>query len=233
MLNRQMFHSSRLASIGELAGTIAVEIDTPLKIIKGHLQLLKSGVGEAERRYEIINRQIELVDKIIKRLSSISKFSVNDISPSFIILENLIDDVILFTNSQLQRDNIKVEKDYENSGVSVLGTKTQLEQVILGLLLNARDMMPEGGKITINIFKNKNNSVNITISDNGIGISENELQDIFEPYYSDKTGINSLGTNLYLVKNIIEQNKGILSVTSEVGKGTTYKITLPIYKSKK
>ncbi|MGA2298088.1 MAG: ATP-binding protein [FCB group bacterium] len=229
-LNKQMFYSSRLASIGELAGTIANEITNPLGIIKGHFKLLESGVGEQNMRYKIINKQIVLIDEIIKRLSAIAESSSADIPPSVINLANLADEVLLFTNSQLQRDNIKVEKEFDSTEITILGIKTQLEQVLLGILLNARDSMPDGGKISISIYKNK--TANITISDNGIGISENELNDIFEPYYSMRPDKKSLGTNIYMIKNIIEQHKGILSVNSEVGKGTSYKITLPLFKQK-
>jgi signal transduction histidine kinase len=234
LLNSQMLQSSKMASIGEIAGTIANELDNPIQIVNAHLQLLESGVGDKKRRIQIIKDQVSKISDITQRLSNFSGNLPNDVNPAPIKISTLIDEVLLFSASQLQRDAIIVERDFDNEELEILGLKPQLEQVFLNLLLFARDSMPEGGRINLGIYKFRESKVTINISDNGNGLNENELNHIFEPIIPNEIFRKGFGgSGLYLTKNIIQQHKGNISVFSEIGKGTTFKLQFPIFKLKK
>jgi signal transduction histidine kinase len=226
-LNRQMVESSRLASIGQLAGSIARDIESPLSIIMGNINLLESEVGNPKRRLEIIKEQTEKISEINKRLADISETTQSDNMLSPVKIKELLDEVLLFSESQLQKDGITISREYEKEELTIYGYRSQLEQTFLNLLLCSKGTMPDGGKLGISIIKGRNETVQITINDNGIGFSSEQLENIFEPHYSSRQEYT--GKDLYLVKNLIEQHKGSISVYSTEEKGTTYKVTFPAY----
>lgn len=226
-LNRQMLESSRLASIGELAGSIARDIESPLSIIMGNINLIESGVGDRKRRIQIIKEQTEKISEINNRLANIAESTQSDIKPSPINLIELMEEVLLFSSSQLQKEGIIITKDYEALELSVFGMRSQLEQVFLNIFLTSKTTMPEGGKINVNILRSRNETVQINIIDSGIGFSEAQLEGIFEPHYSSKQEFT--GKGLYVAKNLIEQHKGSISVYSTEERGTTYKVVFPAY----
>lgn len=224
-LNNQMLRSARLASIGELASSIAREIESPLLIIDGHLNLLESGVGDSIRRISIIRNQVTAVKDILRRLSAIAAVSSADKPTESINICSLIEEALLFTNTRLQSDDIKVETIFEDKSIRITGSKSQLEQVLLALLLNARESMKEGGKITIGVFSSPDRII-ISLTDTGEGFTESELEHIFDPFFlGEKAGKQPVG--LFLARNIIRQHSGDLTAFSEIGRGSTFKITLP------
>lgn len=228
MLNNQMLESSKLASIGEITSTIATEISTPLEVMRGHIRLMESGVGDKKRRIGIINEQIERIGDITSRLANLAGNEWLEKTPDYINLENLIDEVLIFSKYQLQRDGIRVEKEYEDGNYRVIGIKSQLEQVLLNILLNSRDTMLEGGHINIGLFVHDKNKLVINITDNGKGLEEKDLVNLFDPFYKSKNSKKGIGMGLYLSKRIIEQHGGSISVFSQDGKGSTFKIFLPL-----
>ncbi len=227
ILYEQMIKSAKFATIGELAASFAWEIDNPLQIIKANLQLIESGVGNVKRRIEIINEQVDKISLVNQRLSNLAFSNPNDFIPIQFNLNSLVDEVLLFTNYQLQKDDIKIEKEFEENNFDILGYKPQLELVILNFILNARDSMPDGGTLTIGIFKSKTKSITLSFTDTGKGFDESELEHIFEPNFTPKLSSKNIGGWLFLAKNIIIQHNGSISVFSEVGKGSTFKILLP------
>lgn len=229
LLNNEIFQSNKYASIGELASMILQEIQSPLKVVMGNFKLLENGVGNKKRRMQIVREHLEKVQTIIEKLSSLMLYQAIDNKPTIIDICSLIDEILLFSSSQLLRDGIIVDKFYSEKGLQTLGIKTQLEQVILNIILNARDNLIDGGIIRVNVDKTKNNMIMIKISDNGSGIAENDLACIFEPFKKIKNGNCNVGLGLYLAKSIIEQHQGSISVNSFVNKGTVYKIKLPFY----
>jgi len=228
ILNRQMLQSSKLASIGELAGTVAHEINNPLQILLAHLQLLESGVGDPDRRMEVIKNQVYRISEITRRLLDFARSSPTEFTAVPTDICSVIDGVLLFVGSQLTRDAVQIVKEYEDTNIMIIGSKTHLEQVLLNLLLNARDAMIEGGTITIGVFHHDKRRVLITIADSGTGISEENLENIFEPFFSTKQRGKGTGLGLSISKSIIQQHKGSIDVVSSLGEGTTFKIILPL-----
>lgn len=230
-LNRQMLQSSKLASIGELAGSVAHEINSPLQILLAHLQLLESGVGDPERRLEIIKSQVNRIGEITRRLLDFARSSPIETGIEEVDARQIIDEVLLFVSSQLNRDGIRVACEIDDPAPIISGSKAHLEQVLLNLVLNARDAMPDGGAITIGAYSISSSRALLTIADTGIGISNENLPHIFDPFFTTKRRGKGTGLGLAITKTIIEQHRGSIEVASEYGKGTTFKIALPLYKA--
>jgi signal transduction histidine kinase len=228
LLNKQMLQSSKLASIGELAGSVAHEINNPLQILLAHLQLLESGVGNSERRMEIIKQQVYRINEITRRLLDFARSSPSDVVLEPVEINNLIDEVLLFVNSQLSRDGIQVVKELEIPSPQIKASRAHLEQVFLNLFLNARDAMPDGGTLTIGAFTMAPGKVLISVADTGTGISEENMARIFDPFFTTKATGKGTGLGLSITRSIIQQHHGDISVISDIGKGTTFKITLPL-----
>lgn len=226
-LNNQMLKSSRYASLGEIAASISNEIKTPLQIITANIQLIESGLGDSERRLQIIKQQVSTIDEINQRLSNLSENISMESSPAKNNICSIIDEALLFTSSRLQRDGIIIEKSYESDKLFINAVKHQIEQLIINLLLISRDSMPDGGKIHIGVYKNKNSNVAINISDTGNGFELNNQEEIAASQVISSF-YNNINLNLYFVRKTIEQHKGKIAILSELGKGTTFKITLPL-----
>ncbi len=227
-INKQMIESSKMASFGEIASSISGEISNSIKIIQANIDLIESGVGSPENRFKIIKQQIESINVINKRLINLSSTSTES-KGSSVNLISVIDDILLFSNTQFQRDGIILQKEIEEGEFKIFGSKAQLEQAILNILLFSRDNLDEGGKIKIGLYRSRAEKLNLIISDSSIGLSPDELKDVFEPLVSDQ---NKSRTGLYLAKNIISQHKGKIEIISELRKGITYKISLPKYNNK-
>ncbi len=226
-LGTQIQRTSRLASIGEIASSIAREIENPLNIIKANLQFIESGLGDTKRRFEIINEQVSNIGELNSRLLNISEPSPGEIKMDRIRISGLIDEVLLFSGSQLKRDGIIILKECENDNLEISGIKPQLEHAFLNLFLFLRDTMPDGGTIDIGIYKGLKTKISITISDNGRGLTEQEIKEAFEP--SPNSGDSKI-TSVYFVREIINQHNGSISLVSEPGRGSTFKITFPALK---
>ncbi|MBK9247498.1 MAG: hypothetical protein IPM69_05145 [Ignavibacteria bacterium] len=227
VLNKQMVQTSKLASIGELAGSVAHEVNNPLQILLAHLQLLESGVGSSERRIEIIKQQVFRISDITRRLLDFARNAPSETQLERVEVNFVINEVLFFINSQLNRDGIQIYTECEEPTPVISATKTQIEQVLLNLMLNARDAMPDGGTITIT-SSTQNNRAFITIADTGIGIPEDKIASIFEPFYSTKPQGKGTGLGLSIVKTITAQFRGEIQVMSQDGKGTTFKLAFPL-----
>ena len=177
---------------------------------------------------EVIKNQVYRISEITRRLLDFARSSPTEFSAVPTDVCALIDGVLLFVGSQLTRDGVQVAKEYEENEIMILGSKTHLEQVFLNLLLNARDAMTEGGTITIGVFKLDKRKALITVADTGAGITEENIANIFEPFYTTKQRGKGTGLGLSISKSIIQQHKGSIDVVSAPGEGTTFKISLPL-----
>ncbi len=228
IINNQLMQTTMHLSIGEIAGTIARETENPIRIAKANIDLILRGIGNIERRAEIVSenlQRLEVLNQTIKNLA----FDDSD-EPQNVLINSLIEDTLNILAFQISGEDIKIERAYAEEELYVYCLKTQMQHVLLNLFLNARDAMPNGGTISIGCFKHGNSKVSITIADTGQGIPEIDIPNIFEPHYSNKTGSKKLALNLYMTKRIINSHKGKITFVSMHGKGTTFKILLPLSK---
>ncbi len=228
-LNERITSIERFGTLGDITNSIIAEFSNPIQIINANLELISNGIGDSNRRLQIINEQFKIVNDIYKRLNSVLSLKADDGSYENIDLISLIKGIIYISSNKLQRDGIKIVYESELEQAEFSGFKNQFEQVLISLIENAKSTMPEGGVINIGIFRNLKSKVNIVISDTGVGFSESEINDFFNIDFTNKSK-GSVG--LYYIQNIIKEHKGKIIVSSEIGKGTTYKITLPTIKQK-
>ncbi len=229
IINQQLMQNSMLLSVGEISGSVSREIENPIMIIKANVDLILRGIGNSSRRAEIITQnisRIEYLNSIIKGIAFENAVKLEEV-----VIQKLIDETLNILEFQISNEDIRIEKSFESEPMTILCYKSQIQHVLLNLFLNARDAMPNGGRLSIGCYILGGKRISISIADTGIGINELQLEHIFEPNYSHKTSTNKISLSLYMTKRIINNHKGKISVVSEVGKGTTFKIILPITRS--
>ena len=244
--NRQLLKIQKMESIGNLAGGIAHDFNNLLQAIFGHLDLiLLEFENTDERDNEIMDSLFKIKSaaehgaEITRRLLTLSKIQNVEFSSTN------INDEILEIYSILKHTipkMIEINLDLSENLVPIYGNSTNIQQVIMNLVLNARDVMEGGGKISIKtdivildelfceMFANltPGKYISITITDTGIGMSQEVLDHLFEPYYSTKPHSKGTGLGLSIVYNIIQQHNGSIQCYSELGRGTRFNIFLPI-----
>jgi PAS domain S-box-containing protein len=247
-LERQLLQAQKMEAVGQLAGGIAHDFNNILTAIVGYGHLLQTELGEHSNQE--INDYVDYILKSAKRAANLTHallafsrtqiintkpVNINDI---IIVLEKLLirligEDIELITN--LYKDELIVMAD-----------TTQIEQVLMNLATNARDAMPDGGTLIIktssaNIdeefsstygFGRTGNYAVISVEDTGEGMDEKTKERIFDPFFTTKEVGKGTGLGLAMVYGIVKQHDGFINVYSELGKGTTFKIYLPLIESK-
>jgi signal transduction histidine kinase len=217
-----------------MSATFAHEIKNPLTSIKTFAQLLPerySDIDFRENFSKIVVDSANRIDSLIKDLMDFSSGRTLA-EMSTLNIGNLMDRIIdeTMTNLKLNNKKITIEKDYENINVNVLGDENKLSQAFSNIIMNGCQSIPVDrydGTLRVGIIQNKE-KVDISIADNGDGISTEDVIRIFEPFFSTKT--IGAGLGLAITKKIIEDHYGKIVVDSILKKGTTFKITLPIKK---
>ncbi len=225
----RMIQVSKLAAVGELAASIMHEMRTPVQYLMFQLDLAKRGLLP-ENWIDLFSQKIEQLVLISKRLLDFCRD--DSYGNDFEIVK--INDVICNAVDTVRKDftylNIKIELNLAQNIPAIFGKSTYLQLVFMNLLINARDAMPQGGLICIS-SELVNNFVVIKFSDNGKGISVENLEKVFLPFFTTKTKDQGTGLGLSISRRIINQHKGNIQVYSEIDKGTTFIITLPTRKN--
>ena len=237
-------HREQLEELGKLTGQLAHEIKNPLSTIKINLKLVSeelvdlSSVESGEFSSEKVNhgfaralRKISVIQKETDRLEQIldgflKYLDKTELQLRIVDINELVSDMIDFYAPQLYRNSITIRQGLYNQPLICKIDPDMIKQVILNLLINAQQAMSEGGELMIRTNRNNENAV-IQINDTGIGIKPEDLPHIFNAYYSTRPHGSGLG--LPTAKKIIDEHKGTIEVDSEVGKGTSFTINLPIH----
>lgn len=223
----------RIASLGKLSATVAHELNNPLEGILTYSKLiikkLNNNLNDEEKKkiinyLELIASESERCGNIVKNLLLFSRTTEKVVSINDLI--SIIERSLLLINHHLQLNNIKLEKDFCCSYLEFECDKNQIQQAILAILINAIEAMPDGGTLSIKVFCS-DSFVNIIISDTGVGIPKENLDKIFEPFFSTKPGGKGTGLGLSVVYGIVKQHNGKISVESEVNKGTSVTLSFP------
>lgn len=235
LLTDKTYEASLKLKREEFTSNVTHELKTPLTIISGFAELLKSGNVEEEKIKEfggIIYKQSTNLQRLIDDLLKISKLEANDaVIIEELSLDELGDEVCDDLAIEIKNKNLNLVKDFDRVKAKVNGE--MIKEAMMNLLTNAIKYNRDGGEIKFRIAKEDGN-VLVQISDNGIGIEEELLDRIFERFYvvdhSRSKKISSTGLGLSIVKHIVEAHGGRIKVTSEVGKGSTFTIYLPLEK---
>jgi len=211
--------------VGQLAAVVAHEIRNPLTSIKGFVQLLDTGVSNP-KYYSMIYSEINRIEEIVDRLVGFAEtqsvnFHINDIG---FILERTI---LRMTDLALLKD-IKINLSLEEVLLSIYCDETELQQAFENIIENAIEASASNTEVDI-ICKKIKSHVHIMIKDEGVGIAEERMVHLFEPYYCIKE--SGTGFGLMISRKILQEHNGTIQVKSEVGIGTTVEVYLPLLNS--
>jgi two-component system sensor histidine kinase PilS (NtrC family) len=221
--------SARLASIGRLAANIAHEVRNPLASISGSVEMLRSLPGtdpETRQLIDIAVREVDRVNGLISNLLDYARPRTEERQQ--LDLGEMVAEIVKVFEQERRSSEVHVHLQC-TPGVSIDGASGQLRQLVWNLLRNAVDAMPEGGTIRIQVGRVELTGgiweAVLAVADTGVGIAKEDLDHIFEPFFSRKAGGTGLG--LAITARIVEDHKGTIEVNSEPGKGATFTLRFP------
>jgi len=228
----QLLQKEKMASIGILTSGIAHEINNPLNFISGSTFSIKKILTENNFIDKNIKQLLYAIETGVNRILAIVKglndfSSRNNSNDELCEIHSIIDNCLLMLYSKYNK-RIVIEKDFADQAVVVKGNVGDLHQVFINLFLNSIDAINNKGKIFIRTKVELKNVI-ITISDTGVGIEEENIPKIIEPFFTTKDPGKGVGLGVSIVYSIIEQHKGSIKFTSQLNKGTTVTIQLPLY----
>jgi len=232
-LEAELQQSQRLTALGELTSTTAHEFNNILTTIINYAKLGLRHRDEATRQksFDKILQTSNRAAKICATILAAAKNRKKSFEPTDLV--RLTEDVLLLLEREMSKYRILVEKSFAPATPEIMGDGNRIQQVLLNLLVNARQAMPNGGKLYLKIaYDEENEMVDLSIRDYGCGIPPEKLPHIFDRFYStksgpDESGKGGTGLGLASCKTIIEEHKGKIRVESTPGKGTAFTIKLP------
>jgi PAS domain S-box-containing protein len=244
LLGEQLRQSQKMEAIGQLAGGVAHDFNNILTVIHGHASLLlvdKTLAKNAARSAQQIAQAAERAAGLTRQLLTFSRRQV--MQPRRIDLNELVSNMTMMLGRILGED-IALQLNYWPQPAFIKADSSMIEQVLLNLVVNARDAMPKGGQLAIKITTSRIDSrhqayhpdsrdsqfICLNVTDTGCGINPENLRHIFEPFFTTKEVGKGTGLGLATVYGIVNQHQGWLEVDSEVGKGSTFRVFLPMAK---
>ncbi len=225
----QLLQSEKLAAMGRLTSQIAHELNNPLYGIMNTLELLKTEIPAQNRRRKILEMALSETVRLTDMLRKMLSFSKPDEEKRQLTdINNVIDEILLLHEKQLRENSIKIVSSFEENLGKVYASKNQLRQVFLNIVANARDAMPEGGTLTVET-KMKNGQVHVRLSDTGMGIREENLDKVFDAFFTTKDRVKGVGLGLSVCYGFIKDHGGDIKVESQYGSGTTFNVILPAH----
>jgi len=228
-LEEQLQQREKLSSIGLLAAGVAHEVNTPLTGVSSYTQMLLGMLNENDPKRALLQKvrtQAERASDIVNNLLNFSRTG-NAEQFAGVNVARVMDDTLQLLEPQLRRNQIEIFRSYAPDAPEVYGNAGKLQQVFTNLLLNARDAIPDGGRIVVSTNTADDGSLIAEISDTGIGIAPENVAKIYDPFYTTKGVGRGTGLGLAVTYGIVQEHTGRISVESTPGHGTTFRITLP------
>lgn len=231
-LRRKLLQSQRLTSLGALASSVSHEFNNILTTIINYAKMGLNNKDEAARTksLEKILAASERAAKITGGMLGFARARSNESKPTDIV--TLVGEVLVLVEKDLSKHRVKLQTRFVGRPLALVSA-TQIQQIILNLIINARQAMPQGGHLRVDVREDSDaNMVDIVIADTGTGIPAEQLRHIFDPFYTtkdgpDETGKGGTGLGLSICRDIIEAHNGRIRVASLVGRGTTFTVRLP------
>lgn len=230
-LRQQLLQAQRMSSVGELASGVAHEFNNILTTIINYAKLGVRGQTPAAQAqaFEKILRGGQRAAAIVNSMLGFARDNGTRREPTDLV--HLVEEVLTLTEKDLSKHRVTVEKRFHGRPTAVV-VPGQIEQILLNLVINARQAMSGGGKLRIEVRDSTDgDTVEVKVADNGVGIPPDQLRLIFEPFFTtkqpDESGRGGTGLGLSVCRQIIEQHHGRIRVESVAGKGSTFTVKLP------
>ena len=231
----QIMQSEKLAAIGQLAAGVMHEINNPLATISACVAAITGRLDEASER-TAVEEYLELIDKEVDRCTRIVDGLLDFSRPKGkakgrVVLNALVDETLFLMKHHQRFKRLTVARELDLTLPPAMGNAEQLTQVLMALMLNAVDAMDDRGKLTVRTGKSPNraNEVMLEVEDTGMGIPRADQSKIFEPFYTTKPPGRGTGLGLSICYGIVEDHRGRIEVDSTPGRGTTFRVFLPVH----
>jgi hypothetical protein len=228
-LEQQLQQREKLSSIGLLAAGVAHEVNTPLTGVSSYTQMLLGMLNENDPKHALLQKVRTQAERATNIVNNLLNFSRTGSATEFgeIDVARVLDDTLQLLEPQLRRSQIEIVRGYDKDAPEAYGNAGKLQQVFTNLILNARDAIPDGGRIIVSTGTAEDGSLVAEISDTGIGIAPENVAKIYDPFFTTKGVGQGTGLGLAVSYGIVQEHAGRISVESTPGQGTTFRITLP------
>jgi PAS domain S-box-containing protein len=228
-LEEQLQQREKLSSIGLLAAGVAHEVNTPLTGVSSYTQMLLGMLNDTDPKHALLQKVRTQAERATNIVNNLLNFSRTGSATEFgeLDIERVLDDTLQLLEPQLRRSQIEIVRAYAEDVPEAYGNAGKLQQVFTNLILNARDAIPDGGRITVATSTSEDGSPVVEIADTGIGIAPENVAKIYDPFYTTKGVGQGTGLGLAVSYGIVQEHAGHISVESTPGRGTTFRITLP------
>jgi signal transduction histidine kinase len=227
-LEDQLIQNEKLTSIGLLAAGVAHEVNTPLAVISSYSQMLRKEISAEDSRHKLlekITKQTFRASEIVNNLLNFSRTTATEFSE--VDMHQVITETLSLLEHQFKTARIRVERELLADYPITFGNAGKLQQVFLNLFLNARDAMAEGGELRVRT-ETVDSKIEIIVQDTGTGISRENIKKIYDPFFTTKAVGKGTGLGLSVSYGIVHEHGGNISVESKLGRGTAFKLELPL-----
>jgi two-component system NtrC family sensor kinase len=231
----QLVESARMASVGIMVAGIAHQINNPVFVIRGRSETLLADPEKhlktdlSKKSLQVIFDMAERVSRVVKSLLPVTQLTEDGKARASI--DECVHNALSMLESKIQKANVKLNLDLAVGIPPVRGEGCEIQEVIINLVDNACNAMKEGGNLTLRT-QLANETVQLHVVDTGSGISSDNMEKIFSPFFSTRKGGGGNGLGLYIARHIAQKHGGKLTVTTDLGKGSVFCLTLPIIASK-
>jgi two-component system, NtrC family, sensor kinase len=228
-LEEQLQQREKLSSIGLLAAGVAHEVNTPLTGVSSYTQMLLGMLNESDPKHALLQKVRTQAERATNIVNNLLNFSRTGSATEFVEVDvaRVLDDTLQLLEPQLRRNQIEIVRRYDADAPEAYGNAGKLQQVFTNLILNARDAIPDGGRIIVATETADDGSLVAEISDTGIGIAPENVAKIYDPFYTTKGVGQGTGLGLAVSYGIVQEHAGHITVESTPGQGTTFRINLP------
>lgn len=229
-IEAQLVQAAKLSVVGEMAASVAHEINNPLGILTGTTNELRAAAGRhgcpqlCREDLAILDREIWRIAQVVRDLLLFARKSDRALVPTDI--NQVLEGTARFVKPSFERAQVTLVPEYHPRPLRVLADDNQLKQVFLNLLQNAKDAMPEGGTIRLRTSQ-ENGHVQVEVIDSGTGIPPENIGRLFEPFFSTKRSANGSGLGLPVSRGIVSAHGGRIEVSSTVGHGSVFRVVIP------
>ncbi|NHQ74286.1 HAMP domain-containing protein [Roseovarius gahaiensis] len=228
LTTEQLVMSEKLAAVGEITASVAHEINNPIAVIQGNLEVARAMLAEeadkVHTEFSLIDDQVYRISAIVSKLLQFAKPEEYSDASNILAAGDVVRDCLVLTRHQTEVSGIEIATDLQGEA-NVRMARTELQQVLVNLILNAVQAMPQGGVLTVRVA-DMQDSVTITVEDTGHGIAPEAQKRIFDPFFTTKQA-EGTGLGLSISQRLVTRTGGTLEVHSIEGQGSRFVVTLP------